>query len=382
MAQLAAVGANTALNYCAETSFGVTPATPTMKIVRAKIGSKFDLKRETFSSKEMSATRQVMGLGYGNRSGSGDLPFELSYGSFDDFIEAVFGGTWTINVLKIGNVKRSFTMEQQWPDINLNEINTGVTLTGMSLTVKPNSIVEGSFTHQFKDQKSIQTVYNATNTGNMTFTLATTINRVSGSFVTDGYAIGDSITVTGANTAGNNKTAVITGVAALVLTFAAATFTVDATNNTGLVIAKTLGTATAVTTNPVFDSFTGVITEGGTTLAVVTGVDLKLDQSANASNVLFDATTQQISLGTVNVSGTLTVRFVDNALKAKFLAGTTSAIILTLGATSKMYALKMSGVKYTSASTDSGENELTQSMAFTAIYDATDASSLVITRTP
>ena len=378
MAQLAAVGANTALNYVAETSFGVTPATPTMKIVRAKMGAKFDLKRDTFTSKEMSETRQVMGLGYGNRSGSGDLPFELSYGSFDDFIEAVFGGTWTVNVLKIGNVKRSFTFEQQWPDINLNEINTGVTLTGMSLNVKPNAIVEGSFTHQFKDQIAVQTPADGVQT--MAFA-ATTVTRSAGSFVTDGYAIGDRVTITGASNALNNKTVVLTAVAATILTASAAGFTVD-TAKTGVTLAKTLGTATAINTNSVFDSFTGVISEGGATLAVVTGIDVKLDQAANASNVLFDATTQQISLGTVNVTGTLTVRFVNNALKAKFLAGTTSAIILTLGATSKMYAMKMSGVKYTSASTDSGENELTQSLAFTAIYDATDATSLMITRTP
>ena len=383
---LASVGASSQVNYVEEVTYGVTPLTPSMKIVRAKLGSKFELKRDTFSSKEMNASRQVMGLTYGNRSGSGDIPFEFSYGSFDDFLSAVMGGTQSWgggNVLKIGNNKRSFSIEQQYPDINVNEINTGVVFTGLSLNVKPNAIVEGSFTHQFKDQASVQTPYNATATGNMTFT-ATTIVRASGSFLTDGFAAagGDSVVTLGATNAVNNKTAVTLSATATVLTFAAATYTIDATNNTGLVVAKTLGTATAINTNAVFDSFTGSLTEGGVACAIVTGIDLKIDQSANASNVLFDATVQQVSLGTVNVTGTLVVRFINNALKAKFLAGTTSDIMFILGGASKKYQFDMSGVKYTSASTDSAETELSQTLAFTAIYDATDLSSLIITRTP
>lgn len=299
---LAAVGANRTLSYIAEVTYGTTPATPTMKYVRAKSGAKFELKRDTFASKEISPTRQAVSLTYGNRSGSGDVPFDLSYGSFDDFLEAVMGGTWTTNVLKIGNTKRSFTFEDAYPDISIFEKNTGVVFSGFSLSVKPNAVVDGSFTHQFKDQVS----------------------------------------------------AAVT----------AATST------------------TTANTNPVFDSFTGTMTEAGAAIAIVTGIDIKVDQAANASNVLFDATTQQISLGTVNVTGTLVVRFISNALKAKFLAGTSTDLSFTIGVTSKTYTFDMSSVILTSATTDSGESELTQSFAFTAIYNSGDSSSLMITRVP
>ena len=384
MAQLAAVGANSQINYVEETSFGVTPTTPTMKIVRATLGAKFDLKRDTFVSKEMNSARQVMSLNYGNRSGSGTIPFELSYGSFDDFLSAVMGGTQTWgggNILKIGNAKRSFTFEQQYPDINTNEINTGVVLTDFSLTVKPGAVVTGSFTHQFKDQKFVQTINDATGTGAMAFT-ATTITRVSGSFVTDGYAIGDSITTLGATTAVNNKTAVITTVAALTLTLSGAGYTVDAAAQPNLVIAKTLGTATAINTNSVFDSFTGSMSVNAATVAIITGIDLKLAQTASASKVLFDATTQQISLGTVSVTGTMTVRFVSNALKGLWLAGSTADCSFILGATSKMYTFDLSSVKFTDVGNDSPEGELTQSIPFQATYNSGDLSSLMITRTP
>ena len=376
---VAQVGASVGVSYVAETVFGVTPTTPTMKAVRAKSGAKFELKRDTFSSKELTSARQVMGLTYGNRNGSGELPFEFSYGSFDDFLEAVMGGTWTGNVLKIGNVKRSFTFEQQYPDINLNEQNTGVVFSGFNIGVKPNAIVEGAFQFLFKDQKSVQYADDGVTT--MAFA-ATTVTRSAGSFVTDGFAIGNKVTISGAATGANNTTITLTGVTATVLTASAATMTVD-TAKTGVTICKTLGTPTAANTNEVFDSFTGVLSEGGTTCAIVTGIDIKLDQSANANNVLFDATAQSVTLGTVNVTGSLMVRFVNNALKAKFLNGTTSDISFTLGnGSAKSYKFDMSGIKYTSSTADTGENELTQTMSFSAIYDATDATSLMITRYP
>lgn len=99
---LAATGSNSSTSYVAETSYGVTPANPTMKATRFGAAT-FNLTKESFSSNERSDKRQLMGMTFGTRSGSGELPFELSYGSFDDFMEACLGGTWATNVLKIGN---------------------------------------------------------------------------------------------------------------------------------------------------------------------------------------------------------------------------------------------------------------------------------------
>lgn len=376
-----AVGANSNLSYVAETSFGVTPATPTMLAMRSLIGSKLDLTRSTFPSKEMNVTRQTMALTYGNRTGAGSFPFEFSYATFDDFMEALLGGTWTGDVLKIGQNRRSFTVEESWPDINIREQNTGVTITDMSLSVKPNAVVTGSFTHQFKDQNSVQYADDGVTTIAFDGT-AKTVTRSAGSFITDGFALGDIPVITGAATPANNTTATaITTLTATVMTMSGATLTTD-TAKTGVTISKTLGAPSAANTNPCFDSFTGTLTEGGATLAIVTALDIKVAAVASASNVLFDATSQQISLGTVTVTGTLVVRFVSNALKKKFLNGATTDLSFTLGVTSKKYRFDMSKVLYTGATTDSIEGELSQTFPFTAIYDTGDASSIMITRTP
>lgn len=375
----AAVGTSVGISYVAETVFGTTPATPTMKAARVKAGTKFELKRDTFQSKELSTTRQVMGLTYGNRSGSAELPIEFSYASFDDFMEAVLGGTWSTNVLKCGNVKRSFSFEQQFPDINLNEQNTGVVMTGFSLSVKPNAVVEGSFSALFKDQASVQYADDGTTT--MAFA-ATTITRSGGSFITDGFAVGDTVTVTGASVAANNKNIVITTLTATVMTASAAGFTVD-TAKTGVTLAKTLGTPTAANTNPVFDSFTGTVLVDGAAVAIVTGIDLKVDQTGQANNVLFDATAASITLQTIMATGNVVVRFINNNLKKKFLSGTAVDLSFTLGnGSSKSYKFDQSNVKFTSVNTDTGENELTQTLAYQAVYDSTDASTLMITRYP
>jgi hypothetical protein len=350
-----------------------------MKTLRAKMGSKFELKRDTITSKEASDTRQIMAMSYGNRQGSGEIPFELSYASFDDLLEATMGGTWTNNVLKVGNTKRSFSMEQQYPDINLYEQNIGVTLTGFSLSVKPNAIIEGSFTHLFADQKSTQYADDGVTT--MAFA-ATTITRSAGSFIADGFAVGDSVMVSGASIPANNKLIVITSLTATVMTASAAGFTVD-TAKTGVTLCKTLGLAAAANSNPVFDAFTGTISVDGTSLAIATGIELKLEQSSQANFALFNPAAQSVTVSTVKVSGTLTVRFISNALKAKFLNGTAFDVSFTLGnGSSKSYKFDMSSTYATSGTADGGENELTQTIGIQGIYNATDGSTLVITRYP
>ena len=78
---------------------------------------------------------------------TGDIGIEMSYGAYDDWLEALFGGTWTANVLKAGTTRRSFTMERKFADISDDPYFrfTGVELDKLSLTINSNAIVKGSF---------------------------------------------------------------------------------------------------------------------------------------------------------------------------------------------------------------------------------------------
>lgn len=94
-----------------ESAFGVTPATPAFKTMRVTSGGG-RTNKTTGTSDERRADRNVtdeflLGLGAG-----GSYEAELTYGTFDDVMQAVLCGTWTSDVLKNGNVPRSFTSEE------------------------------------------------------------------------------------------------------------------------------------------------------------------------------------------------------------------------------------------------------------------------------
>ena len=65
------------------------------------------------------------------------------------------------------------------------------------------------------------------NPDTLSFATTSTITRATGSFVTDGFAVGSQVTIRNADQAGNNGTFLLTGVAALTLTLSGTPLTVD-----------------------------------------------------------------------------------------------------------------------------------------------------------
>ena len=132
-----------------------------------------------------------------------------------------------------------------------------------------------------------------------------------------------------------------------------------------------------------FDSFTGSIKEGGTLIAHVTGWDLKVDSAIQPNFANGSDSAQSVSVGTVKVSGNMTVYYVDQLLRTKFVNGTSSTLELVLGSTvaTKAISLKLGTVKYTSNTRDDAELARVESMGFAATFTATDGT-LMITETP
>jgi hypothetical protein len=79
----------------------------------------------------------------------------------------------------------------------------------------------------------------------------------------------------------------------------------------------------------------------------------------------------------------MTTYFESKTLYEKFINETSSSIVLTLvDLAGNEYEFDMPNVKYNSGQPDvSGEGAVTVSMDFIALYDATDESQIVITRT-
>ena len=136
------------------------------------------------------------------------------------------------------------------------------------------------------------------------------------------------------------------------------------------------------TTSP-FDSFTGSITEGGSSIATVTAIEMSLENGIEPLFSVGSQTTNRPSIGRSRLTGTLTTYFENRTLYEKFLNETSSSIVLTLtDLDGNDYEISMPNVKYNTGQPDvAGEGAVTIAMDFVALYDSTDESQIKITRT-
>ncbi len=126
-----------------------------------------------------------------------------------------------------------------------------------------------------------------------------------------------------------------------------------------------------------------VMKEGGTTIAIITGLDFTLDNGIEKATVVGSKNLVGAQFGRSKITGTMTALFQDSTLLAKFLAETATSIECTLSNGTKSHALKFGNVKYTGGkSSVSTEGLLALELPFTALYDGVTTSNLQITRVP
>lgn len=376
-----------------EQTYGITPTNPALDLVRVT-GTTLGLAKDSLQSEEIRSDRQITDFRLGANQVGGDISFELSYGSFDQFLEAVL-------------------LSADWA----SPATTGTTTLDQS---------------------------------------ATQITRATGSFITDGFAVGQTANVAGFNSGGANGLVKITGVTELALDITAVdgqTLGVESGDGDEIITASQsikaasqrrsftfvrhfadiqssgnpyyiyrgvelnsiqltisansmitgtlsvigqsqettqnltgLGSPTfnpASTTTPL-DSFTGTLDEGGTTIAVVTEISMTLQNGIEPRFVVGSKNSIFPSIGRSNLTGQVTAYFEDSSLVNKFLNETESSITFTLpdGAGNQL-RVTIPRIKYTGGQPDvSGEGSITLSMPFQALLDATESSNIRIERIP
>lgn len=124
----------------------------------------------------------------------------------------------------------------------------------------------------------------------------------------------------------------------------------------------------AISVNPPFDSFTGSITEGGSAIAIVTGLDFTLDNQTNGSEVIFTKTIIGITDGKGKVTGTVSAYFNNATLVNKFVNETASSIVVTLtDLLGNSLSVNFSSLRYMGGDPDiSGDGPITISLPFEA----------------
>ena len=299
-----ATGSRNNLSYVVEATFGTTPSSPGFTPIR-HTGTTLGLSKDAVESEELREDRQVAHFRHGNKSVTGDINFELSYGGLDALLEATLCGAWATNVLKAGTTRRSYTVERHHQDIGKYLRSTGCQFNTMSLSVAPNSMVTGSF------------------------------GIIGSGFTTSGSALGSS-------------------------------------------------SYSAESTTAPFDSFSGSIKEGGSASAIITALELNIDNGMEALYVVGSADTLLPSIGKSSVTGSVTAYFENTTLLDKFVAETTSSIEFTLtDAAGNDYIVLLPKVKYNSGNPEvSGPGAITVTLDFVALYNSSDASQIKITRVP
>lgn len=102
------------VGYIKESTFGTTPSSALKLLRLTQGGSK--IAASTVESEELQLA-EVPDLIRTSADGTIDLSGEYSYGVLHDFLEGIFGGAWTTNVLTVGSTKIGFTIEEQYTDI-------------------------------------------------------------------------------------------------------------------------------------------------------------------------------------------------------------------------------------------------------------------------
>ena len=377
-------GSRHSMAYMLEATYGTTPATPTFKALRHK-ATTLSLTKQTFTSAELRADRQIADFRHGTKEVHGDINVELSNGAFNDFFQAAMLGTWAAR-----STMTASTISAASADNSFNDSANGFVTAGF---VAGDTLSTSSFTTG-ANNSAVAVVVSVTS-AKIIVTGPTLVTEAAGSPRT--VASNAQMLVTGTTrrsfTIERNFSDIVqfqryTGCEFDKFSLSVkpegivdCTFSVLGQGQSGGVSILSGATYPAATTGSPFDGFSGTITEGGTTIALVTDVKLDLVNGLNPLFVVGSAQTIQPSIGRSNVTGTVTAFFQDAALINKFINETASALSFTVGDGTNTMTFTCPRIKYTGAPPNvAGEGPIVLAMPFQAILDPVSGTNIQIVR--
>ncbi len=137
-------GSRAGLSLVTEVTYGVTPASPALIQLPYKSHS-LNLAKERVTSGDILPDRMVRHDRHGNRSVAGDITVDLRKGDYDALIESAMMSTFSSNVIGVGTTLKSFSIEDAAADIAQFRLFSGCAVSTMSVSVKPNQMVEATF---------------------------------------------------------------------------------------------------------------------------------------------------------------------------------------------------------------------------------------------
>jgi len=294
-------GSRVGLSYAMEDTWASLPSAPVPYQLRAT-GTSVNLSKDSFQSNELRSDRQIADLRHGMFTVSGDIPVELSYGSFDDIIESAMYSEWSSSdTIETGVTEKSFTFQKYFSDIGQYHVFPGCVVNTWSVSVTPNGLITSTFN-----------------------------------------VMGETMTV--ASTA-------------------------------------TLVNPTAKSSFSPFDSFSGTLSEGGSGIAIVTGIEMSLANNISPLQVIGTNKAIGMSEGRATVTGTVSAYFSTATLLNKFINETESSLSFSVTDGTRSMTFAMPRIKYSGGDVPvSDEGPIVLSMPFQALYSTSLEHTLKITR--
>lgn len=143
-------GSRTGISYVVESTYGVTPGTPSL-LQLPVLSSDLDISKQTYDSNDILPDRMLRFHRHGTRGVAGKLEVDMRKAVYDDFLESACYSTFATDVLKIGTTQKSFSIEEASEDIAQFRLFTGMVVNQMSMDVRPNQNVKTTFDLVGKD---------------------------------------------------------------------------------------------------------------------------------------------------------------------------------------------------------------------------------------
>lgn len=151
-----------------EVTPGVTPTTGAWDTLRLTSNT-LSPTVNTQVSDEITESRISQGSVVSSADIQGDLVGELSYGSFDKLLEAAFYGSWTGDVLTVGDTRHTFTVAKNFNDVSVYTLFKGMHVSVFALDIPSDGKITATFTmmgldYADGDTNTVSTVTPATST--------------------------------------------------------------------------------------------------------------------------------------------------------------------------------------------------------------------------
>lgn len=196
-------GSRAGLSYVVESTFGTTPVTPSL-IQLPYTTHSLNLSKERVTGTDIQPDRMLRVDRHGNRSAAGDIVADLRKADYDPFLESAFFNTFSANVLKVGTTPKYFSIEDAATDITQFRLFTGMAVSSLAVSIRPNQMVTGTFSMVGKDMSISGTSVDAVKTassGNAPFDAysgALSIGDAGGSLTAAAIVTGIDFTINNA----------------------------------------------------------------------------------------------------------------------------------------------------------------------------------------